>query len=73
MNSESTYIPTVWYCVMNPYPTGQKPRVRHETLESAIAEAKRVANLEQKKIHVLRCEGTVYPCIYFDRVSQQIL
>lgn len=58
---------------MNPYPNGNKPSVRHETLESAIAEAKRVSNLERKKIHVLRCEGTVYPSVYFDRVLQEIL
>lgn len=69
-NPKVPVVPTVWWCVFNPYPTGKKPLVRHETKEAAVSEAQRLAHKEGRKMHVLRCEGTAYPAVYFDREAE---
>jgi hypothetical protein len=50
-----------WYMVLNPYPTGQKPTVRHETFEEAQREALRLSEATTQKMHVLQLVGTAYP------------
>lgn len=55
------YRPPTWWMCLNPYPNGTKPRVQHESLASAQAEAARLCRLMGKKIHVLKCVGTMHP------------
>lgn len=53
--------PATWWMCLNPYPGGTKPRVQHESLGEAQAEAARLCCLMGKKIHVLKCVGTMHP------------
>ena len=53
--------PPTWWMCLNPYPDGQKPRVQHETFESAKAEASRLCRVMGRKIHVLKLVGTMHP------------
>jgi hypothetical protein len=53
--------PPTWWMCLNPYPDGTKPRVQHESLEEAQVEAARLCCLMGKKIHVLKCVGTMHP------------
>jgi hypothetical protein len=46
---------------LNPYPNGTKPRIQHESLESAQIEAARLCRVMGKKIHVLKLVGTMHP------------
>ncbi len=56
--------------VMNPYPEGTKPTVRHDSFGEAHKEAQRIAELTGKKCHVLKLVGTMHPpnkCTWVDR------
>lgn len=60
-NKNSRPRPLTWWACFNPYPEGDKPVVRHETFESAKAEAERLAVRTRRKIHVLKVVGTMHP------------
>lgn len=52
--------PATWWMCLNPYAEGQKPQKRHESFESARAEACRLCLVTGRKIHVLKLAGTMH-------------
>jgi len=53
--------PATWWMCLNPYPEGEKPQFRHECVLEAQAEAARLCVKTGRKIHVLKCIGTMHP------------
>lgn len=49
-----------WFMILNPFPSGQKPSVRHPDFETAWAEAGRIAAKEKCKMHILQLLGSYH-------------